>query len=307
MRPDPDRGPLVVLGHTGQLGQALMRVAERRGWRALGVSRRSVPGLSLARLPDLAPWFKPLAPALVINAAAITDLGAAEADPMAAMELHARLPGLLADWGRATGTPWVQLSTDQYWRGEHNELHDEAAPTEAPNVYARSLLEGEALALRDPGCLLLRTHIVGFRGRAGAPTFVEAALAALARGEPFEVCNEVWASRIEAHQFAEALFDLVEAGAHGRLNLAAREATSEVEFVEALAHATGHDAQHLRRVRRPTRSRLRRANATGLDVARAEALLGRALPTAAEVVDAVVASPGMPRPSLERPCDLELA
>ncbi len=305
--PDPKQGPVVVLGHTGLLGQALMRVAVRRGWRTLGISRRSVPGLSLARVADLAPWLNPLNPSFVINAAAITDLGANEADPMAAMELHARLPGLLADWGRARGTPWVQVSTDHYWGGNENQLHDEHAAVRPPNVYARSKLEGEQLALRDPGCLVLRTNIVGFRARAGAPTFVEWALATLDRGQPFDTYTDVWASSIEVHQFSEALFDLVEVGVTGRLNLASSESTSKADFIEALAHASGHDPGLLRRVSRPARMRPRRATAMGLDVARAQAWLGRSLPGLAEVIDAIVVSPGMPKPTLKRQPDVELA
>ena len=296
--PDPKQGPVVVLGHTGLLGQALMRVAAARGWRTLGFSRRSVPGLSLARQPDLAPWLEPLAPALVINAAAITDLGANEADPMAAMELHARLPGLLADWGRKSGRPWVQVSTDHYWNGPDNALHDEGAATRAMNVYARSKLEGEQMALRDASSLVLRTNIVGFRGRTGEPTFVEWALAALADGEPFDAYTDVWASSIEVEQFSQALFDLVQIGVTGLVNVAASESASKADFIDALARASGHDPMLLRRVPRPAKRRPRRANAMGLAVARAEAWLGRRLPGLGEVIDAIVASPAMPGPTV---------
>lgn len=298
------RSPVVVLGHTGLLGQAVMRVARERGLRTLGISRHTVPGLNLARQADLGPFLDPLAPSLVVNAAAVTDLAASEADPSAALELNARLPGLLADWGRQRGTPWVQVSTDHYWHDIENTLHDEAAPVAPPNAYARTKRVGEEAALRDPGCLVLRTNIVGFRGRIGEPTFVEWALAALAAGEPFDAYTDVWASSIEVHQFAHAMFDLVKAGTTGLLNLASRESVSKADFIAALARAGGYDEQLARRVPRPTRQRPRRANAMGLDVARAEALLGRALPNAAEVIDAIVASPRMPKVTVRMDLDL---
>jgi dTDP-4-dehydrorhamnose reductase len=172
-----------------------------------------------------------------------------------------------------------------------------------PNVYARSKRAGEERALADPDCLVLRTNIVGFRGRAGEPTFVEWALASLARGEPFDVYTDVWASSIEVHQFARALFDLVELGATGLVNLAARESVSKADFIEALARASGHDPRLLRRVPRPVASDPTRANAMGLDVGRAESLLGRPLPEADEVIAAIATSPQMPRlaPSLILP------
>ena len=294
--PGPKKGPVIVLGHTGMLGQALMRVAMLHGWRTLGISRRTVPGLNLARVQDLARWLDPLAPALVINAAAMVDLAANETDPGAAGEVHEQLPARLAEWGRASGTPWVQVSTDHYWNGSENLRHDEEVPVRPPNVYARSKRAGEQRALRDPGCLVLRTNVVGFRGR-GEPTFVEWALAALARGEPFDAYTDVWASSIEVHQFARALFDLVELGATGLVHLAARESVSKAHFIEALARASGHDPRLLRPVLRPRSGRPPRANAMGLEVARAEALLGRKLPSADEVIAAIVASPAMPKAS----------
>lgn len=305
--PSPSQGPLVVLGHTGTFGQAVMRVAAARGWRTLGYSRRSVPGLNLARVGDLAPWLEPLAPALVVNAAAITDVACAEADPVAAMDAHARLPALLADWARRSGTRWVQVSTDHFWSGNENALRDETAVVKPANVLARSWHEGEQLALRDPGCLLVRSHVAGFRGRVGEPTYVEQLIAALARGDSVQACTDVWASPIEADQLAAAILDLVDLGATGRLHVAARESTSQADFAEAFARTSGHDPEQVRRAQRPARQRPRRANATGLDVARAEALLGRTLPTPAEVIDALVANPAMPKPSLRREFDVELA
>lgn len=274
-----------------------MRVAAERGQRALGFSRSSVPGLSLARQSHLAPYLDPLAPSLVINAAAITDLGANEADPAAALEVHAQLPGLLAEWGLSRRTPWVQVSTDHYWGGNENVLHDEAAPVHPPNIYARTKREGELHALRDPGSLVLRTNIVGFRGRAGQPTFVEWVLAELARGQRFDAYIDVWTSSIEVHQFARALFDLVEQRATGLLNLAGGESASKAEFISALAHAGGYDPKLARPVPRPARQRPRRASAMGLNVQRAQALLGRALPSLDDVIAALVASPSMPKPS----------
>jgi dTDP-4-dehydrorhamnose reductase len=81
-----------------------------------------------------------------------------------------------------------------------------------------------------------------------------------------------------------ALFDLVERGTTGLLNLAARESTSKLDFIQSLAQALGHDAGLVRPARLNAMCGTPRANALGLDVARAEALLGRRLPGATEVV-----------------------
>ena len=280
---------VVVLGASGLLGQALMRELAGRGRKAVALSRRQ--GVDLAALPSvnaLAAVLDPLAPSLVINAAAITDLAGCEAHPQDAWLLHARLPGLLAQWSRSRGVPWVQVSTDHYFCGAANVLHDEDAVVAPPNEYARSKFAGEALALASPWALVLRTNIVGRRGWPGLPSFAEWVVSALADGKPFAGYTDVWASGLEARQCAAALLDLAGAGHRGLLNVAASESISKADFISAIAQALCLDDGPMQRQRRPSTG-LPRANTLGLDVRRAQTLLGRPLPTTTEVAQAVAA------------------
>jgi dTDP-4-dehydrorhamnose reductase len=275
---------VVVLGASGLLGQALMREAARRGCRAVGLSRGT--GVDLARVAQLGAVLDIHRPSLVINAAAITNLEHCEREPEAAWALHARLPGLLAAWAGTHGVPWVQVSTDHYFRGDENTLHDEHAPVVLLNEYARSKHAGEAAALTSAHALVARTNIVGRRGWPGLPSFAEWAVGALRAGKPFAGYTDAWASSMEAGQCAAALFDLADAGARGLVNVAARESTSKARFIADLAAAMGLDAAALQPQPRP-RAGLARANALGLDVRRAEQLLGRKLPGAHEVAAAL--------------------
>lgn len=267
---------VVVLGATGLLGQALVRACTEAG--------RSVVGLSRADGVDFANAFSLLAlhrlldqhrPALVVNAVAITDLAACEGDPARAWVLHAQLPGVLAAWSSATGTPWVQVSTDHYFSGDHNTLHDEQAVVSPPNEYARSKLAGEALALTSPQALVLRTNIVGRRGWVGRPSFAEWVHERLASGEPFAGYTDAWASSLEAGQCARLLLALADSGARGLVNLAAAESISKAEFITAFAAAAGLSSDGLQPQPRPatTPGVVQRANTLGLDVRRAQALL----------------------------------
>lgn len=278
---------VVVLGASGLLGQALMRQAALRGRRTVGLSRRTGVDLTALGSPQaLATLLRPYAPALVVNAAAITSLEQCEQNASLACTLHARLPGLLAAWSRDSGVPWVQVSTDHYFSGPENRLHDEQAPVLLLNQYARSKHAGETLALQSPLALVARTNIVGRRGWPGQPTFAEWAVGALRSGQPFAGYTDSWTCSLEAGQCAAALLDLADGGARGLLNVACRESTCKADFISALAQALGLDAQCLQRQPRPTTG-LPRANTLGLDVRRAEQHLGRALPTAAEVTQAL--------------------
>ena len=278
-------GPVVILGASGLLGQAVAVECARRGWRSVGLSRRR--GVDLGRVTDIASVLAPLQPSLVINAAAVTRLQDCEDHPGRVYALHARLPGLLAPWCTANGVPWVQVSTDHYHCGTHNALHDENAAVQLPNEYARSKYAGEALALTSPQCLVLRTNIVGLRGWRGDPTFVEWACAMLQGAHAFTAYDDVWTSSIEVHQFTRAMFDLQAGGATGLYNLAASEATSKAQFIRALAASLGLSDRHVEVAHRPAHCSPARANAMGLDVRRAETRLGYRLPDAQTVIHAL--------------------
>lgn len=274
----------IVLGASGLLGQALMRELNRRGTKAVGLSRGT--GVDLARVAQLGSVLDAHAPTLVINAAANTQLEHCEREPEAAWALHARLPGLLAQWAAGTGVPWIQVSTDHYFRGEENLLHDEHAPVTLLNEYARSKHAGEAAALTSPLALVARTNIVGRRGWPGLPSFAEWAVGALRSGQPFAGYTDAWASSLDAGQCAAALLDLADRGARGLLNVASRESISKARFIGELAQALRIDGSHMQAQQRP-RTGLARANALGLDVRKAEALLGRKLPRSHEVAAAL--------------------
>jgi dTDP-4-dehydrorhamnose reductase len=278
-------GPVVILGARGLLGQALARECAVRRLEWVPVSRAT--GVDLAKAQDLAPVLDHHGPALVINAAAMTNLADNERHADRAYALHAGVPAKLAAWSARSGVPWVQVSTDHYFTGPRNVLHGEDAPVTLLNTYARSKHAGEQAALTSPLALVLRTNIVGFRGWADEPTFAEWALHVLRGTQAFTLYDDVWASSLTARQFAAALLDLHAQGARGLWNLAAREAASKAEFVLALARACGLSAAHARVENRPAHSLPPRANAMGLDVRRAEALLQRRLPGTQEVVAAL--------------------
>jgi len=284
--------PLVVLGSTGLLGQALRREARHRRVPALAVARGETCGLAFDLTDEqaLKTLFERARPELVINAAANTRLDDVERRPGDAYLVNTRLPALLARLCSQHGAKFVHVSTDHYFTGRENQRHHEHAPVTLVNEYARGKYAAESLVLAScPGALVVRTNLVGWRGWAAQPTFAEWVVEQLRGGQPFPAFTDMWTSSIDADTLAAAVFDLADHGASGVLNVASRTSASKLEFIRSLAHSLGLDATLAQPSSVSTLAGTPRANTLGLDVGRAEALLGRTLPSLEQVTQALSA------------------
>ncbi len=277
----------LILGATGLLGEALMAEARRRAIAVTGLARSGTDiALDIGDDDALLACLDGGSWEVAINAAAITGLDACEREPMLAYRINARAVAVMAECCRRKGRYFVQISTDHYFTGDGRVRHDETAPVRLVNEYARSKYAGEAFAATCPGALIVRTNFTGFRRRPGPPTFADWALDVIERDAPACLFDDFYTSTLDVEALATALADLIEQRPSGILNVAAREVASKKAFVEALAARLG------RTLTRPTPasvSDLRpvRAESLGLDVSRAEALLGRPLPAFDEVIEAL--------------------
>ncbi|MEM8986468.1 MAG: sugar nucleotide-binding protein [Pseudomonadota bacterium] len=277
----------LVLGATGLFGQAVLKALARRGVSAVGCARKNADiDADLSDPRQARTVLGDVRADVVVNAAAITSLDACEANPPGAFALNAALPEVLTGVCKGRKTKLVQISTDHFYAGDGSRLHDERFPVMVLNHYARTKHAGEAFAACVPGAFVMRTNITGARGWAGRPTFAEWAFDALENRKPLNLFTDYYTSTVDAATAAAAMIDLVERDAAGLYNVAAREAASKKDFVVALAETQGialdwaEDAS-VKSLSTP------RADSCGLDVAKAENMLGRRLPTVRETAAAL--------------------
>ncbi len=279
---------LLVFGATGLLGQALVAEGRRRGVHVVGAARKGTDySVDLADAPQIAELFSRLAPTLVINAAANTNLDSCERDPGGAYLVNARAVAVIAEQCRTSGARLVHVSTDHFFTGDGPGLHTEDSPVALVNEYARSKYAGEVFARVVPDSLVIRTNITGFRGWPSQPTFAEWAVDAILNRRPLKLFDDFYTSTIDADAFARLLFGLVDRETVGLVNLASRTVSSKLQFIHALGAALGVqlDWANVASVRDLP---VARAESAGLDVSKAERLLGCALPTLRDVCAALV-------------------
>jgi dTDP-4-dehydrorhamnose reductase len=153
---------IVLLGSAGQVGLAL------RG--ALGcfanVSAFDRTTLDLADPDALVRVLRATRPAVVVNAAAFTDVDRAEREEALATRINGDAVAVLGDECRALKAGLVHYSTDFVFDGASSRPYREDDPTAPLGAYGRSKLAGErALAERGAPAIVLRTAWVYSPGR----------------------------------------------------------------------------------------------------------------------------------------------
>jgi dTDP-4-dehydrorhamnose reductase len=146
----------VVLGQSGQLAQSLAARADMAEAHFLGRNQ-----LDLADPEQAAVRLRELRPSVVINAAAWTAVDQAEKDLEPARVLNAHAPAALARVCRELDIPFVHVSTDYVFSGEHGPAWREEDPIAPMNAYGQTKAEGEAAVMSVGGRVaILRTSWV---------------------------------------------------------------------------------------------------------------------------------------------------
>ncbi len=151
-------GPVLVVGRRGQLASDLQAALTASG-RAHEAAGR--PDFDLADPDGPARLVDAVRPALIVNAAAYTQVDAAESEPDAARALNADGPGRLAAAAARAGIPLIHVSTDQVFDGAKVGPYTEDDAPAPLCVYGRTKLAGERAVLDAcPSALVVRVSWV---------------------------------------------------------------------------------------------------------------------------------------------------
>ena len=201
---------ILVVGHLGLLGQALMN---RLGRRAQGVDRDECDVTDPRRIETV---LEEIQPQVVVNCAAYTAVDQAESEPDLARRLNVDAVENLAQATRRRKVHLITLSTDYVFTGRGTEPFPEDAPPECfgpESVYGRTKLEGE-LRLRQAGgpwCIARTQWLYG----AGGKNFIDR-IAVLARERPsLRVVNDQIGAPTWSHDLAASLEVLIDHRATG--------------------------------------------------------------------------------------------
>jgi dTDP-4-dehydrorhamnose reductase len=242
------RRPLrpVILGSDGSAGRALVRVFESVAPATVAATRLEMDVTDEFALR----WeLERLEADLVINAAALADVDACEAQPEDALRINAAGAGHAGRATRAVGARFVHLSCDLVFDGRKGAPYleeDRAAPLSA---CGRSKWEGEEeVRAIDPSALVVRTAWL-FGGEGRRPDLARRVLAAAAGGaRRVPAARDRVGSPTHVEDLARGVLLLLDAGATGTVHVAGSGAASRAEFARAVLHLAGHDGGQVEEV-----------------------------------------------------------
>ncbi|MBN2023160.1 MAG: dTDP-4-dehydrorhamnose reductase [Pirellulales bacterium] len=177
-------------------------------------------------------------PDLIVNAAAFTQVDAAETESDAAMAVNALGVENLADVCRALDCPLVHVSTDYVFGGDprRDAPYRETDPPSPVNVYGWTKLAGERRAAGWEKHFIVRT--CGLYGR-GDNHFVATMLRRARGTEPLRVVADQHCTPSYVRHVARAIRYLAGTTAWGTYHVVDRGATTWYEFAREIFRLAG--------------------------------------------------------------------
>ena len=136
---------ILVIGSTGQLGEAFARILSEQGFNFSALGRNDI---DLTNHKQVEKVIKDIKPDIIINCAAYTLVDDAEDNSGLAYKVNQDAVKNLAEICKKLNIFLVHYSTDYVFKGDKKQPYTEKDPTCPINVYGKSKLEGE-LAVKN--------------------------------------------------------------------------------------------------------------------------------------------------------------
>ena len=234
----PAGAPLLIVGATGTLGQALAGICRMRGIAHVLADRAALPLDHPRRVAAALDRYRPWA---VVNAAGWVRVDDAEDDRATCHAANAEGARNLTQACARRGIHCTLFSSDLVFDGTRAPYR-EADPASPLNVYGHSKAQVEREAV-DGGGNVLVVRTAAFFSPHDSHNFAMAMDRELRAGRPFGASPDHVVSPTYVPDLVQACLDLVVDGAIGVRHLTNGEAVSWLAFARRLAAALGLDAE----------------------------------------------------------------
>jgi len=281
---------VLVTGSKGLLGNKIIDVFKRESeyeFLACDLSSDHEGDLTLditdrQNVMDMVGTFKP---AVIVNAAAYTNVDKAEVEKEIAYRVNGTAVGYLADAANTFDAKLIHISTDYVFDGENGNYSEDSLPSPI-NYYGKTKLAGENLIkskLRN--FAILRTQVLyGFALRV-KKNFVLWVIDELSKGKNVCIVDDQIGNPTLADELAFAILKVCQRNATGVFHVSGYETISRYEFAHKVADVFDLDFNHVTAVKSSEFVQpARRPKNSGFICLKAQTELGLTMPS---VVDSL--------------------
>ncbi|RZJ83252.1 MAG: dTDP-4-dehydrorhamnose reductase, partial [Chryseobacterium sp.] len=225
-------GKILIIGASGQLGQCLKTVAERRG--IIDIVFPAEADANILDQPGLELLLQKEKPAFVINCAAYTAVDKAEDEVELAKAVNETGAANLALACASSKATLVHISTDFVFEGNLVKLLSENDDAQPINVYGQTKLDGEKAVVA-----LLKEHFIlrtSWLYSEYANNFVKTMLKLGAEKDELGIIADQVGTPTYAIDLAHAIFDIIasESKEYGVYHYSNEGVTSWFDFAKAI-------------------------------------------------------------------------
>lgn len=195
---------ILVTGAGGQIGKSITKRLGELQHEFLGLSHDQLDITDRAKVTRTLMEY---CPALVINAAAYTNVDLAESNAEEAYSVNCRGVENLASACAKLDAAIIHLSTDYVFSGESKEPYSENAPANPINIYGKTKLAGELALTATHKHLILRTSWVFSES---GNNFISRLLALGRTQTDIKVVNDQFGTPTYADDLASALITIAD-------------------------------------------------------------------------------------------------
>lgn len=229
--------PLLITGCNGTLGQAFVRICERRSIPFIALPRQE---LDISKQADIQKAIETYKPWAVINTAGYVRVDDAEKEPAQCFAINSTGPGLLADYCRKKGMRFMTFSSDLVFDGHKKTPYHEADNVNPLNIYGESKARAEHKVMNaDASALIIRTS--AFFGPWDQYNFVYNVLQLLKNNLPVQAVCDVMISPTYVPDLADAALDLFIDEEKGIWHISNQGKLTWNEFACCIAERAGYE------------------------------------------------------------------
>lgn len=242
---------ILVTGCNGLLGQKLLAQAppgsELFGVdlmeRAIALPASHYRQVDLGERGAVLAIIKEIAPQWILNAAAFTNVNAAESQRELCWRANVAAVENLARACRKTGGRLAHVSTDYIFDGQHGPYSEDDTPNPI-GYYGKSKLASEnALRLSDIPFVVARTMVLYGHAPQVKADFVSWLIGALKNGQRVRIVTDQYGNTTLADELAAGLWRMVELAAEGFYHVAGTEIVDRYTFALKVAEVFGLDKE----------------------------------------------------------------